>query len=117
MRTWVKEFIVVAFILLGANFIFHSFSLTEIIGSLAVLATFGYTQISDRMLEKESVKLTPEISCYHWAICYFFSKELLWTIYFLLHRTYSALVGVIIFLLYPLWRRFYRIHYGQNTVN
>jgi hypothetical protein len=110
VKTYQIEIIVVGTILSGVVLATHG-GILEWLGSLAVLCSFCHGQISDRMAEKESKKETPDVHCWQWSLRYFIAKEALWLIYFLAHRSYAALVGVFIFLLYPLWRKFWRTRY------
>jgi hypothetical protein len=48
------------------------------------------------------------VSCYRWSTRLFVGKEIVWLAYFTASRTYSALVGVLVFLAYPAWRRYWR---------
>lgn len=47
------------------------------------------------------------VECYRWLQRYFIGKELCWLVYFVWLGAWSALVGVFIFMLYPLWRRYH----------
>lgn len=51
------------------------------------------------------------VDCHHWARRYLVSKEICWLIYFVMLGAWSALVGVGVFLLYPVWRHYYRKRY------
>ncbi len=53
----------------------------------------------------------PAVDCYRWSTRYLVGKEALWLAYFVLHRSWAALAGVGLFLVYPLWRRIWR---GQH---
>jgi len=48
------------------------------------------------------------VDCHHWARRYLVSKEICWLVYFVMLGAWSALVGVGIFLFYPVWRHYYR---------
>lgn len=118
MKTWRIEMLVVAIILLIVNISTHKIFTIEILAAIAVLLTFGHAQIADRMAEQESLKAQPTIECYKKMCYYFMGKEILWFIYFLLNHSYSALIGVVIFLVYPIWRGLYRRKikpHGQNS--
>jgi len=99
---------VVAIILLLVNLLTHKLFTIEIISAVAVLLTFGYAQISSRLSEHQSIIEQPTIDCYRKLILYYIGKEVCWFGYFLLTKSYSALVGVLVFLLYPLWRKYYK---------
>lgn len=107
IKTWVWESIVVATMLLGIMF-FNGFSKAEVICSFAVFFTFMHAQVADRMQEKQSKALKPDVECYKWSNRYFILKETLWISFFLIIGNYAALAGAIIFSLYPFWRMFYR---------
>ena len=100
--------LVVTVILVAVNFFTHKLFTIEILAAAAVLLTFGHAQIADRLAEKEAEKSFPEVDCYRKMWYYFVGKELFWLLYFFLNHSYSALVGVFVFLTYPVWRRVYR---------
>jgi hypothetical protein len=91
--------------------------LLECVGAAAVLASFAHAQVADRMAEYSAkaeyfsepvLGFTRPAACWRWALRYFVTKELLWLVYFVAHRSWSALVGVGVFLAYPLWRKWWR---------
>lgn len=125
MKTWHYETAFVALVLFLVTFFFKNTPI-EYVGSLAVLLTFGHAQISERLAEREALrnllyrlreegiekvvrKKDPlQVDCYKKMLYYFVGKELCWCVYFLTSKSYAALVGVVVFLLYPLWRRYWR---------
>ncbi len=107
MKTWVWELAVVSLVLIGVVAVTHG-GPVEAVGTLAVLATFAHAQVAERMREKEALKAKPDVHCHRWSTRYFLAKELLWLSYFVAHRSWSALVGVGVFLAYPLWRKWWR---------
>jgi hypothetical protein len=120
MKTWMIESLVVAAILVAVNIFTHRIFTIEILASIAVLLSFGYASIGDRLLEQEAARTIPQVECYRKMNYYFMGKEFFWFLYFFLNHSYSALVGVIVFLAYPVWRSVYRKHikpYGQNSFN
>lgn len=110
-QTWMGEFMVVAVVLVVVALVTQK-GLIEWIGVLAVLVTFGHTQIAQRLHEREALRHAArekvDIECYWKLNYYFYTKEILWFVYFVLLGAWSALVGVGIFLLYPLWRKYWR---------
>ena len=55
-----------------------------------------------------TARLHVHVEC-HWKLKYFLvSKEICWFGYFVILGAWSALVGVGVFLLYPVWRHQYR---------
>ena len=63
---------------------------------------------ADEKAEREAARAHPEVACWRWSLRYYVAKELLWLAYFVAHRSWSALVGVVVFLAYPAWRRLWR---------
>jgi len=115
MKTWHYEMFFVAIILATVavcSQIFLGKGLVEWVGSLAVLLTFAHVQVAERLAEQaakeEQVQGDATVDCHRWARRYLVSKEICWLVYFVFLGAYSALVGVGIFLLYPLWRHYYR---------
>jgi hypothetical protein len=89
----------------------------ELIGAGAVLLSFGHAQVADRLSESEAARIAlyraevaggHAVRCYQWATRYLVGKETLWCVYFVVHRSWSALAGVALFLIYPAWRRLWR---------
>lgn len=107
MKTWVVEAGCVAAFLLVIVFVTGG-SIVEVTGALAVLFGFMHMQVADRMAEHMASREAPAVECYRRALYYTIVKELLWVAYFLLHHSYAALAGCVVFLAYPLWRRIYR---------
>lgn len=116
MKTWQAEMVVVA-VVLGAVALATGGGWLEFVGAGAVLLSFGHAQVADRLAEAESerrayVRFADEgdhgVECHRCATRYLVGKESLWLAYFALHRSWSALAGVGLFLAYPLWRRWWR---------
>lgn len=107
MKTWHAEMLVVAGVLLAVVVFTHGGPL-ELIGTGAVLLSFGHAQVADRLAEREAARERPSVDCHRFATRYLVSKEALWLVYFVLHQSWSALAGVGLFLVYPSWRRFWR---------
>lgn len=88
----------------------------EYIGVAAVFFTFMHATIAEYMREAEAVRATgaPDpnlVRCYYKLPYYFYAKECCWFAYFFLLGANSALVGVIIFLLYQPWRKLWRTYH------
>jgi hypothetical protein len=105
--TWTLELLAVALVL-GPVWSATGSAWLELVGAVAVLLTFAHAQVADRMTEREARRSRPEVHCWRWSRRYFVAKEVLWFAYFAIHGSWSALVGVVVFLLYPLWRTWYR---------
>jgi len=105
MRMWMKEAFVV-FVLLGIVCIFKT-EWREYLASLAVFVTFMYVQVNSRMQEAEAKREVPSVHCYKIGLWYFYIKEIMWAVLFISLKSWSSLIGVIILLIYPYWRKFY----------
>lgn len=108
MKTWKIEMAVVALLLAAAFVAGKGVWWIEALGSLAVLAAFGNAQVTCRMAEKEGEKAEPAVGCHDWALRYLITKEILFLAYFAALKSWSALVGVAVFLAYPVWRAWWR---------
>ncbi len=110
-NTWHWEAIFVALVLLSV-FILTSKSYIEALGTLAVFFTFMHASVAERLSEAEEKRSFKQekviVACYYKLSRYFYMKEVLWFLYFSLLGAWSALIGVIIFLLYPIWRKYWR---------
>jgi hypothetical protein len=107
IRTWQIETAVVA-LALALTVAFTGGHWVEWCGALAVLATFGHASVTERLVERESNRARPEVDCHRWSRRYWVTKECAWLVYFIAQDCWSALVGVGVFLAYPLWRSWYR---------
>lgn len=107
MKTWQIEMLVVACILAlitALKFIFTDAGPIELVGSIAVLASFGHMQIADRLREKAAQQPHPDVECHRWLSRYLLAKEILWVVFFFATGSYAALAGCFIFLFYQVWR-------------
>lgn len=107
MKTWMVELGVVIAVLASVVLIAGR-SATEWIGAAAVACSFAHGQVASRLAEREAARDRPEVACHSWATRYFVAKEALWLIYFAANGAWSALAGVVLFLLYPVWRSAWR---------
>lgn len=116
MKTWHLEMTVAALVLVAVALLSGG-SWLELLGAAAVVLTFGHAQVADRLAENErergeyvrdAVADRHAVTCHRWATRYLVGKETLWLVYFVLHASWSALAGVVLFLAYPLWRRLWR---------
>lgn len=111
IKTWQIEMFTVASILF-AVFALTSKSYIELFGVFGVILSFGHTQISDRLQEEEEVRNKANektVECHKKLIWYFAGKEISWFCYFVFTKSYPALIGVVLFLLYPFWRKYWRV--------
>lgn len=75
------------------------------ISAFAVMGSFLHAKVGYRMSEAMEAAEMPEVSCYKFSGRYWIGKEILWFFVFLLSGAYPAIVGNIIFILYPAWRK------------
>jgi len=109
IRTWHKEAAVVGAVL--TTVAWAKGQSIEWLGALAVFFTFMHAQVSFRLSESESRKTLAQVECHWKAQYYFLAKEACWFLYFIFLGAWSALIGVLVFLLYPLWRKW---HLSKN---
>lgn len=87
---------------------------------IGVAYSFAHASIADRLAEAEGDRATagqaPTIECYGKLHGSFVKREIAWLLTFLLLQSWSALVGVFIFLAYPVWRRAWRRQYPSARV-
>lgn len=110
---WESAFV---FLFLLVTVIIKKFSLHEIICGLAVWFTFMHAQVADRMQEQQSQMEKPTVECYKKSNYYFWIKEVLWITFFLMMKSYAALVGSVIFFFYPMWRKFYNKKIKKSNI-
>ena len=91
--------------------------LVELVGAAAVTLSFAHAQVADRLAERDAARARPSVDCHRWATRYLVGKETLWLAYFAAHRSWSALAGVALFLVYTPWRRWWRARHplGRST--
>jgi len=104
MKTYKKECLFVAlalFIPIAINF-----STLEVVSAIAIFFTFMHHQVASRMQEKQDFIL-PSVECHKKLNLYFFTKEILWVTFFVLSGAYSGIIGSMVFLIYPYWRKYH----------
>lgn len=118
--TWHYEgFFVGSILLLVAYLTSPSFSVDAkqfFIGWLsafAVMGSFLHAKVGYRMSEAMEEAEMPDVYCYDFAGRYWVGKEILWFFVFLLSGAYPAIVGNIVFILYPAWRK---IHIKERKI-
>lgn len=107
MKTWHVENAVVV-IVLAAVVVVTRGRWVEWVGAAAVFCGFCHASIAERMREREAARTVPSVECHRLATWFFLAKEAGWLVYFVALHAWSALVGCGLFLLYPLWRRYWR---------
>jgi hypothetical protein len=106
VRTWHLELAFAAVVLAGVALATGGW--LQWVAALAVLGTFAHVQIGDRLQEREAARDRPMVECHRQLARYLVAKEVLWVAFFALSGAWTALAGVPLFLLYPLWRRWWR---------
>ena len=111
IRTYQIENTLVFLVLVTVALVSGS-TMIEWIGVMAVFVTFNHAIVSNRLEEAEGMRIkegiASQVACYKKQTKYFVLKEILWFAYFILLGAWSALAGVVIFLIYPLWRNAWR---------
>jgi hypothetical protein len=107
IRTWQLELVWVAMVMAVMVLVTQG-GWIEVVGAGAVLLSFAHIQVADRLAEREARRPVATVACHAWAARYLVGKEVLWLAYFVAHRSWSALVGVVLFIAYPLWRKTWR---------
>jgi len=118
LKTWqIESFFV--FVALATVAIVSNRGWIEWVGVFAVLFTWNHASVANRMEEMQAKQVreknVAEVYCYKWTTRYFYMKEVLWFAYFTLIGAWSALVGVIVFLVYGWWRRTWRRYHPIGT--
>ena len=106
-RTWHAEAAVVA-ATLAVVVIATGNAWREWIGAAGVLGSFLHATVGDRLAEREAARHVPTVDCHRWSVRYFALREAAWFLYFATGRAWSALVGCVLFLVYPVWRKWWR---------
>ncbi len=110
--TYIYEVVFVAIILFTVALC--SFDLVAMLSAAACLFTFQYIQISDRLQSTASVlKL---VECAPKLTYYLVCKELFFITLFLVVGAYPSVIASVIFLVYPMWRGYYR-RVRKSTIN
>jgi hypothetical protein len=73
--------------------------------AFGVFFSFGHAKVASRMMEAQAVTEKVTVPCYRMSDRYWLIKEVAWFIAFVAMDMYPALVGNLIFLLYPAWRK------------
>ena len=107
MCTWKYEAIFVGSLLMVVAYLSGS-HITDWLGATAVLLTFMHGQISFDFQDAQGQMMKLNVSCYRWSGRYFVTKEILWVVTFALMQAWPLLVGTIVFLTYPKWRKVFR---------
>lgn len=111
VRTYVIEYALIALVLVTVAVVSKK-GWVEWLGVLAVFLTFGHASIAERLREREALRhqsRSPiEVACYWKLPYYFYAKEIVWLLYFILIGAWSAIAGVVVFLVYTPWRSYYR---------
>jgi hypothetical protein len=126
VKTWHVEGLAVAASLSSAVLLLgKAGDWREWLAALGVQLGFHHASVANRlqeaqeMLQKHSGALDSmpmtrahHVECVRWLSRYWVAKELAWVAYFLATGAVSPLVGCVVFLLHPLWRRWYRSRSG-----
>lgn len=106
IRTWHLETAVVYTILVATNLYVHA-DTAGWVAAVAVGLSFGTASIGQRMTEAQEKQAVKTVHCYKAYNWYFVGKEIMWVATFVMLKSWASLVGCGIFLIYPVWRRYY----------
>lgn len=106
IRTWQYEALIAALVLSVIPIIHRSG--WEAINAFAVLMSFMRMQIADRHSAASERSANPEVECWKWNWRYVFAGEITWIVSFVHSQMWSSLVGCALFLMYPVWRKYYK---------
>jgi hypothetical protein len=98
LKTWHYEHAVIVTVLAIVWFA-TGHEWRELLGSIAVYLGHGCASIGARMEEQEAIRDKPSVPCF---------KQIAWFGYFVWSGAWSALVGCVLFGLYPFWRKYWR---------
>lgn len=110
---FVAAILIINVLILNGNYI-------EWIGALAVFIGFKHTVVAFRLedvVEKRETHGDTAFNSHGYQTQYFYGKEILWFIYFILLGAWSGLVGVVIYLLYPLWHGVRVKYHTKSHIN
>lgn len=108
-RLWHYETLAVC-ALVAAVVILSGNDPVEWVGFAALTLAHGRNSVMFRLTEAQqrSTPVDPHhVECWRWNTIYFLLAECFWAGYFVLHRSWAALAGVVIFVGYGQWRRWY----------
>jgi hypothetical protein len=106
MKTWHYEHAVIVAVLV-AVWLSTGHQYRDLLGSVAVYLGHCCASIGARMEERQTGPM-PAVTCVRWFWRYYVAKEITWFAYFVWAQTWSALVGCVLFAIYPVWRKAYR---------
>jgi hypothetical protein len=78
-----------------------------LMSALAVHVTFQHVQIATRLHEADQARPDAHVECHAKLTEYLAIKEAAWIAVFLMTGAYPAIVGSLVLLAYPAWRRVY----------
>jgi hypothetical protein len=107
LKTWHYEHAVIVTVL-AIVWIATGHEWRELLGSVAVYLGHGCSSIGSRMEEQEALRDKPSVECFRQYWRYYIGKEIAWFGYFVWSGAWSALVGCVLFALYPFWRKYWR---------
>jgi len=107
LKTWHYEHMVIISVL-AIVWIATGHEERELLGSIAVYLGHGCASIGARMEEREALRDKPSVECVRHYWTYYIGKEIAWFGYFVWSGAWSALVGCVLFGLYPFWRKWWR---------
>ena len=94
--------------ILSTDFSSNTAIIGQALSAVAVFVSFQHMSVASRLEEAESRRTdTRTVECYHKLTRFLVVKEVFWVAAFIALGAWTALAGVPLFLLYPVWRRAY----------
>ncbi len=110
---WQYEVLLVG-ILLIINLMIFDLRWQEWVAVIAIIFTFMHGQVARYLSEAEMIeyhsgsRIFQKRSSSHKESFFYLAKEIMWFAYFISLGAYTAILGTVLFIIYPFWRTFYR---------
>lgn len=111
VKTWHLEAVFIGSVLVFSTILLTDAQWYDWVGVGAVFLASRHMSVADRLREKEeSIAGTHgnDVECVRWLNRYWAAKEVLFLVYFFSVGATAAVVGSVVFFLYPFWRGYYR---------
>jgi len=113
VRTWHVEAVFVAAALSLVAYLSGKGPI-EWIGTAAVFTTWLHASVADRLAEGPAAERSG-VECAWKLVPYYYTKEILWCVYFTWLGAWSALAGCALFIGYGLWRKAWRRYQATSA--
>lgn len=107
LRTWHVETFAVM-VLVAAVVVVSGGAPEEWCGWAALVFSHGRNSVGTRLAEAQVRSSSEHVDCHVWSRRYLLLAEACWAVYFIHHRSWAALCGVVVFAGYQAWRSWWR---------